>query len=372
MSAKCSEIIDIVKKLAPEYLIVDGDNTGFLIGDEQAKVDNVMVTLDINEEVLKEAVENKVDLIITHHPVIYNKLGNITDGDFIGRKIKKLIENNISVYSAHSSLDIAENGINDYLAEIFELQQVSVLEKTYEKKLYKLSVNVPVGYEDKVRDAVTSAGGGEVGNYKNCTYSIKGEGVFMPLSGASPFIGAVNKTEHVKEIKIETVAAEDRVGDVIKSILKAHPYEMPSYDVYPLAISAKVYGFGRVGILKSPVSLHELCNIIKDKLNLDSINVVGNMDKIINKLGILSGSGGDLIPAAYIAHCDAFLTGDIKYHDACDARDMGMAVIDGGHFGTENIYMDKLCLYIDNEINKNNHKVNVILSRANRNPFIKT
>lgn len=279
MSALCSEIIDIVRKLAPEYLVVDGDNTGFLIGDENSEVDNVMVTLDINEEVIKEAAENKVGLIITHHPVIYNKLASITESDFMGRKIIKLIKNNITVYSAHSSLDVAENGINDYLAEIFELQQVSVMEKTY---------------------------------------------------------------------------------------------EMPSYEVYPLNIPAKVFGFGRIGILKNPVSLGELCNIVKEKLNLHSVNTVGYMDKIINKLGICSGSGGDLIPAAYKAGCDALLTGDIKYHDACDARDMGMAIIDAGHFGTENIYMDKLCHYINNEINKDKYKVNVLLSKSNKTPFKKS
>jgi dinuclear metal center YbgI/SA1388 family protein len=371
MSALCSEIIDIVRKLAPEYLVVDGDNTGFLIGDENSEVDNVMVTLDINEEVIKEAAENKVGLIITHHPVIYNKLASITESDFMGRKIIKLIKNNITVYSAHSSLDIAENGINDYLAEIFELQQVSVMEKTYEKKLYKISINVPVGYEDKVREAVMLAGGGELGNYRNCTYSIKGEGTFMPLTGASPFIGSVNKTEYVDEIKIETTAEEDKVKNIIKSIFKVHPYEMPSYEVYLLNIPAKVFGFGRIGILKNPVSLGELCNIVKEKLNLDSVNTVGYMDKIINKLGICSGSGGDLIPAAYKAGCDALLTGDIKYHDACDARDMGMAIIDAGHFGTENIYMDKLCHYINNEINKDKYKVNVLLSKSNKSPFKK-
>jgi putative NIF3 family GTP cyclohydrolase 1 type 2 len=154
-------------------------------------------------------------------------------------------------------------------------------------------------------------------------------------------------------------------------MLKAHPYEEPAYDIIPLADGAKVYGVGRVGYLREYLRLDELCTIVKRRLGVDCVNVTGSLDKQVKKIALCSGDGSSMITAVFKEGCDAYITGDISYHDACDARDMGLAVIDAGHFATENIYMPQLAGYLKEQLLSKDINIDVFLSSANRNPYIK-
>lgn len=371
MSVKCRDIMNLVYKKAPAHLAMEFDNIGLQIGDENAEIKSVLVALDIDCSVIDEAVDSKCELIISHHPVIFSPLKSIKMSDFKGKIIHSIITKQINVFTAHTNLDIATSGINDYLAEKLDLDNIYILDKTYQDILYKLSVYVPEGYENKVREAITNAGAGHIGNYSECTFNIKGQGMFKPLSHSKPFIGEAGIIEHVKEIKIETVVYASMLQNVIEMMLEVHPYELPAYDINPVSNNSREFGIGRIGYLKSPLSLYDFCSKIKDILEIKNLSVVGELNKIVNKVALCSGSGADLIVKAFNSGCDAYITGDLDYHDACDARDMGIALIDAGHFETEFIYMENLVNYLKDECLKHKYNVNIVLSMKNKNPFIK-
>lgn len=370
MSVKCKDIIEIMNKLAPQYLALKSDNTGLMLGNEESAVNSILVSLDINDDVYKEAVERGCSLVINHHPFIFHPLSRIDLKSPKGKLIEKLIAGGINVFSAHTNLDIAGQGINEYLSKIIGLTDVEVLNMTYEEKLLKLAVYVPREYAEKVRKAIMDAGAGYTGNYSCCTFNIQGKGTFLPEEGSSPFIGERGRLETVDEVKIETVIKAADMENVKKKVLESHPYEEPAIDIYPISGNRK-YGLGRIGLLKNPVTLKELCQKVKDLLKADYLNVVGDPERIVHKVALCSGSGADYIIDAVAAGCDVYLTGDIKYHDACDARDMGLALIDGSHFATENIYMGYLADYLKNELEKRNLAAEVYVSVKNKSPFYK-
>jgi len=371
MSVKCKDVMEIMETIAPRHLAFNWDNVGLLIGDENVSINSILVALDIDSDVVDEAVELGANLIITHHPVIFSPLKSVNIKNSRERIIHRIISHNINVYSAHTNLDRAEHGINDFLANIFDLTETTHLAEIFKEKLYKLAVYVPEGYEDKVREAMTDAGAGHIGNYRCCTFNIKGQGTFMPLKGSSPFIGSNDKLEHVREVKIETVISSNKLPFILEKMLQAHPYEEVAYDVYPLLNCKNKYGIGRAGYLKNAMSLRELCFKVKDMLSIDSLNVTGDLDRKVRKAAVCSGSGGDFISAAYDLGCDVYITGDIKYHDACDARDMGLCIIDAGHFATENIYMLELLNQVKNQLASKNSCINISLSKKNNNPYNK-
>lgn len=369
MLVKCRDITNIVEEIAPLNLALKQDNVGLLIGNEDAMINSVLVSLDVNNDVIDEAVNNNCSLIITHHPVIFSPLKSINVRHYKEKMIHSIISKGISVYSAHTNLDICDTGINTYITQKLELVDVSVLEKTYEEKLYKIAVYVPEGYEDKVWEAMVRNGAGSIGNYSCCTFNISGQGTFMPLDGSNPFLGSMGHTERVRETKIESIVNQKALSLVVNNMIKAHPYEEPAYDLYPLMNNGKVYGLGRVGYLKNSISLKELCLIVKDIFDVSNLSVTGDLERTVKKIAICSGSGGSLIQNAHNSGCDAYITGDIKYHDACDARDMGIAVIDAGHFATENLYMNYLYSLIKDQAAQKGYDIAVKLSKVNKNPY---
>ena len=357
----------LTKKIEEKYplnLAYDWDNVGLLVGDSNQDINKIMVVLEANEKVIDEAIEKNVDLIITHHPFIFSKLNKLVTTDFKGNLIYKLIRNNISIYSMHTNFDIAFDGLNDYFVEMLNLQNSKILDITNKESLYKLAVYVPKTHVDAVRIAIGNAGAGHLGNYKECSFSIEGEGRFKPCEGANPYIGKEGGLESVHEIKIETIVTQRVLGRVISAMLKSHPYEEVAYDLYKLENKGPSVGLGRYGKLNESITLKELCLDLKSKLNMEHIRVVGDLDDKINKVAIVTGSGADMVKKAYKAGCDVLITGDMKYHDAQDSIDMGMKVIDCGHFDTEKVFIDIMFDYISD-----NFELDVIKSEVNLNPF---
>ena len=195
-------------------------------------------------------------------------------------------------------------------------------------------------------------------------FSIDGEGRFKPCEGANPYIGKEGGLESVHEIKIETIVTQRVLGGVISAMLKSHPYEEVAYDLYKLENKGPSVGLGRYGKLNESITLKELCLDLKSKLNMGHIRVVGDLDDKINKVAIVTGSGADMVKKAYKAGCDVLITGDIKYHDAQDSIDMGMKVIDCGHFDSEDIFKDVMKRFLA-EI----EEIEVLSSEINLNPF---
>ena len=358
---------DLIKKIENKYplnLAYDWDNVGLLVGDFDNKIKKVLVTLEANESVVEEAIQKNIDLIITHHPFIFRKMNKINTKDLKGRLIHKLIKNDIALYSMHTNFDIAFDGLNDYFMEVMGFENTKILDVTNSETLYKVAVYVPKTHELQVRKVLGDAGAGYIGNYSNCTFNINGIGTFKPEDNANPFIGNIGEIEEFEEIKIETIVPQNLLQKTIDKMIKAHPYEEVAYDIYKLENKGETVGLGRYASIDGQLNLESLCEKIKLKLNMNHIRVVGDLNTKIKKVAVVTGAGSDMVSLAKSKNCDVIITGDVKYHEAQDALDMGMTIIDCGHFDTEDIFKDVMKRFLDTIEN-----IETIRSEIYLNPF---
>ncbi|MBO3442956.1 Nif3-like dinuclear metal center hexameric protein, partial [Clostridium sp. CCUG 7971] len=319
---------------------------------------------EANENVIEEAISNNIDLIITHHPFIFKKMNKINTSDLKGKLIHKLIKNDVALYSMHTNFDIAYDGLNDYFMEVIGFENSKILDVTNTEVLYKLAVYVPNSHVEIVKSALGASGAGHIGNYSHCTFNSEGIGNFKPLDGSNPFIGNEGMIESVNEVKIETIVPQRILGGVISKMISSHPYEEVAYDLYKLENKGSSVGLGRISKLNESTTLENLSNLIKEKLNMKHIRIVGNLDTSINKVAVVTGSGADMVKKACRQGAQVLITGDVKYHDAQDAIDMGMCIIDCGHFETEDIFKDVMKRFLDNI-----EEIDVIKSDIYLNPF---
>lgn len=362
---KCGRVASIMENIAPKRLAENWDNVGLIIGDGASIINKIMVCLDLPLWVLDEAIENGVDMIITHHPIIFNPLKKITNDTPLGKKIMKLIRNNISVYTSHTNFDFAEGGLNDIFARQLGFEKTDIIKTTYEEKLYKLVVYIPEGYEEKVLEEMSKAGAGCIGNYSNCSFRVKGMGTFKPLEGTNPFIGETGKLERVDEYRVETIVPEGMLNSVIKAMLKSHPYEEVAYDVFELKNKVKSVGLGRIGELENKVTLASYADFIKKALDIEGVRFSGPPDAEIKTVAMLNGSGNSFISAAKFAGADVLITGDLQYHQIIDALEEGIYVIDAGHFGTEKMMIKAVSDYLRSTLKDEGYMVDVIESKSN-------
>lgn len=335
MSVKAREVTRLIEQLAPLELAEDWDNVGWQVGDPDAPIQSVLVTLDFTPAVLEEARREKADLIITHHPFLFKPLRQVRYDQLSGKLLRELVQNRIMLYSAHTNLDNAPEGVSQVLGESLGLSNMHVFGSNRQEKLYKLVVFVPEGHEDEVRQAVSEAGAGWIGNYSHCTFQIPGTGTFLPRDGTSPFIGQQGKLEKVAEYRLETIVPERILNSVVQAMIEAHPYEEVAYDVYPLHRSGQSLGPGRLGILQEPMKLGELIEQVKQVLRIAAVRVIGDPSRLVQKVAVCGGSGAFLIPAAASSGAEVLITGDVKYHEAQEAANRGLAIIDAGHQATE-------------------------------------
>jgi len=364
VSVKCGDIIEYMQELAPLHLAEDWDNVGLIVGNRQNEVKRVMLCLDATSKVVDEAVERNVDMIISHHPLIFKGIKKINDDSIVGRKLIKLIGNNISLYSAHTNLDSCECGVNQKLAEALGLQNIRNLNIYREDNVYKLAVFVPFSHVDAVREAIGREGAGWIGNYSDCTFMTSGIGTFRPLEGTNPFIGSHGKLEKVDEYRLETVVPESRLKKVVEAMLKAHPYEEVAYDIYPLKINGKSFSLGKIGDVDKQVNLIEFADVVKDKLNTKYVRVIGEYEGVIKKVAVFCGSFDRDWVNLNSREFDILVTGDIKYHDAVDIVESGRCVIDAGHFSTEQVILP----LIKNMLSERFGNVEFFLSNMSEDP----
>ncbi len=369
MVVECRTIMNIIDNMAPRNLAEEWDNIGLHIGHPATAVTGVLVTLDINAKVVQEAIDRRVQLIIAHHPLVYKPVKTIRYDQPLGALIKLLVENNIAVYCAHTNLDSAVQGVNDVLARRLGLTELAVLQPDKIEKLYKIVVFVPRGHEDAVREAMSRAGAGWIGNYAECTFQTAGTGTFRALEGANPFIGKVGALERADEIRLETIVPEKQLHQVEKAMLQAHPYEETAYDIYLLANEGTRLGLGRVGKLSEPVQFADFCQQVKAALAVEKIRFGGQLQDRVQKIAVCGGSGASLIAAAKAAGADVLVTGDMKYHDGQEADAIGLKFIDAGHYRTEHVVVAKIAEVLSQAVKKADLGIEVFVSEVNTDPF---
>ncbi|WP_134700167.1 Nif3-like dinuclear metal center hexameric protein [Ammoniphilus sp. YIM 78166] len=361
-------IIQLLEEFAPKHLAMEGDKIGLQVGTLNKEIKKVMVTLDVLEEVVDEAIQEGVDLLIAHHAVIFRPLKNLRTDLPAGRLYEKLIKHDIAVYITHTNLDVAPGGINDLMADALGLIETEPIDVLHTEQLKKLVVFVPVSHHDQVLQAIAEAGAGWIGKYSHCTFNMEGTGTFMPRDGAQPFIGREGELEKVEEVRLETIISSDLQNRVVKAMLKAHPYEEVAYDIYPLEQAGKSYGLGRIGKLPNPISLKELADQVKGVFQVNGLRVVGELNRQVKKVAVLGGDGNSYVSKAAFKGADVLVTGDIYYHTAHDAIASGLALIDPGH-NVEKIMKKALREILMTKLQKTKSETQVIISKVNTDPF---
>lgn len=337
------KITSKIEEFAPTYLAEDWDPIGLSIGSMDKKVKRVLVALDFDDNTLKEAKEKNIDLLFTHHPAIFRPLTNINEMDKRQKQYIDLIRADISLYSAHTNIDATENGMNDWLAEALDLTQpLEVLDTSYQSDMKLLVLYTPINEAQNMRAELHEIGVGQVGDYKNVSYTSEGLGHFTPEIGANPTIGELNKSEEVKEERAEFLFPSQLLGQVIQTIYAKHPYEEPVYHILDIGKKDTSYGIGRVGELKEAISFGEMIEKVKTAFQLPTIRHANmKLEDDIKRVAVLGGSGEKYYKQALSKKADLYITGDISYHGAQDMIREGLPFIDAGHF-IENIFVEKM------------------------------
>lgn len=331
MLAKGHTVIQILEELAPKHYAMPDDKIGLQLGSLNREIRKVLVALDVNEQVVEEAIEEGVDLIIAHHAIIYRPLSHLQTDTPAGWLYARLIKHDIAVYIAHTNLDVADGGINDMMAGALGLKELRHLEEVHTEKLKKLVVFIPAEHHSGVRDAVFAAGAGQIGQYSRCSFNIEGTGTFLPGQDTHPFIGKPGKLEQVNEVRLETIVPESLEKRVVAAMLKAHPYEEVAYDLYPMDLKGRVFGLGRVGKLEEAKTLAALAEDVKQAFQVPTLRLVGDPGRLVRKVAVLGGNGSKYIRQAVWAGADVLVTGDMDYHSAQDALAAGLCILDPGH-----------------------------------------
>ncbi|MEA2086565.1 MAG: Nif3-like dinuclear metal center hexameric protein [Candidatus Caldatribacteriota bacterium] len=335
---KVKNLLNNLDKIAPFFLQESFDNSGIQFADLDAPVTKILLSLDVTQGVLDEAFENKVNLIISHHPLLFSPLKQITKQK--NPLLFKAVTHKINILAMHTNYDLAEGGLNDYVANLLGIKKISPLQGSSEK-VFKFAVYVPTQYADKVSRAIFKEGAGKIGKYTETSFNISGKGTFRPMEGTRPFIGKIGKKEEVQETKIETVVTERDLESVIQAMKNAHPYEEPAYDVYELKTKPS-YGIGIFGEIDREVEISKFSLEVKNRLQARYIRLIKSNEQKIKRVALCTGGGSSLLEQVNNMNIDLYITGDITYHNALRAKELGLNVLEVEHFDTEKFFVEAL------------------------------
>ncbi|MHB8125600.1 MAG: Nif3-like dinuclear metal center hexameric protein [Desulfitobacteriaceae bacterium] len=410
MSISVGLIAQLIEKIAPKSWAEDWDNVGLLVGSGAAPVQRMLITLDGTSEVVEEAEVCGAQLIVAHHPIMFRSLKNLREDNGEAQIPLRLMRSGIAYYVAHTNLDQSSLSSCWTIGKALGLKRMELLDTVARESLVKLIVFVPVTHVEAVRQALASVGVGEgitdgpLSNYyAESFFQGPGEGMFRPLQGADPTIGRIGELTRVKEVKLESIVTEAQVKKALRTLKKVHPYEEPAYDLIPLKNTGKSRGYGAMGYLSQPQKLEtiwpriqelfktgswatllqttpgskaadtEINNSFDDRSSITNIKypagmrVAGDYQKLIHKIAIVNGSGGDYIGKAPYKGVDLFISGDIGHHNVLDALERKMAVADIGHYLSEVPMIYSLTNYLRAE--KALRGLEIMISAKNRVPW---
>ena len=337
MSARLADIVSALDSLYDPSWGEDWDAVGLVAGDPDQEVRRILFAIDPVAMVGEEAADVGADLLVTHHPLFLRGVHGVAETTAKGRFVSALIKRGIGLFVAHTNADVADPGVSDALAVAIGLQDVVALSPRPDP-LDKVVTFVPVADADKVLDALSAAGAGEIGDYSRCAWTASGIGTFLPGDAANPTIGQRGEIERVDETRIEMVLPRARRSAVVRALLDAHPYEEPAYDVYELATTAGGRGLGRIGELPTAVSLREFADVVARGLPATSagIRIAGDLDRPVRRVAVCGGAGDSLLATVARVGVDVFVTADLRHHPASEATvEGGPALIDAAHWATE-------------------------------------
>ncbi len=364
-------IIQLLTELAPHSYAYDWDNVGVQAGSLDTEINKVLLSLDINSKVLNEAENKNCNMIISHHPVIFDDINSINDQNPTGKLLIEAIKKSILLYSAHTNLDVANGGLNDYLGKLLKIDNLKPLSIKEKNQLYKLVIFGPKENLNEIRNKILKESTAKIGNYSSTSYSTIGEGTFKAEKGSNPYIGKKGEITEVEEFRLETIVKDSDINKILRIVNKVHPYEEVAYDLFKLENNIELgnIALGRIGELDSSKKLIDYANFVKEKLDLSYLKYHGNASEQIKKVAFCSGSGADLIAKAKYSGADLYITGDVKYHEAQYAEELNLNLIDAGHYGTEAIVKDLFYEFFNKKAKEKNYNVEFIKSTINSNPW---
>ena len=327
------DVIACIENFAPPALQESYDNSGVQCGDVTVTATGALLCLDITNDVIKEAISKKCNLIIAHHPLIFSPLKKLTGANYVEQLIIKAIKNDITLYACHTNADNVLTGVNHKMAQKIGLINTQILQPK-RGLLKKLITFCPDKNAEAVREALFNAGCGQIGNYTDCSFTTNGNGTFKGNENSNPFVGEKNKLHTENEVRIETIFESYKEKQIIEALLKAHPYEEVAYDIYSLDNKHPQIGSGMVGDLPTEMDEKAFLLQIKDIFDAKSIRFTSFLNKKIKKVALCGGSGSFLVKDAISAKADVFITGDFKYHQFFDAENK-LLIADIGHYETE-------------------------------------
>jgi dinuclear metal center YbgI/SA1388 family protein len=316
------------------------DNSGLQVGNAQTDLTSALLTVDVTEEIIDEAIRNGCNMVISHHPLIFGSIRKLAERNPTEKIIARCIKNDIAVYSAHTNLDITHCGVSRKMAEKLGLSEIKVL-VPLEKRLLKLVTYIPESHLDKVRAAIFEAGAGGIGNYDSCGFAVPGTGSFRGSEQSSPFVGETGKLHFENEIRFETVLYSHVKDKVVGALLNSHPYEEVAYDIYSLENTNIDAGLGCTGKFPSALSEDVFLHLLAKVFEANGIRYSKKTGKPVEKVALCGGSGASVLKDAISAGADAFVTADIKYHTFFEA-DNRILLADIGHFESEKFSIEIL------------------------------
>lgn len=330
---KIKEIIRHLESVAPLSYQEDYDNAGLIAGDPEWGFHAALLCLDLTEPVMDEAITKGCNLIISHHPFIFQAIKKLPPGRPETNILTKALTAQVAIYAIHTNLDNLLEGLNASAMKALGIFEYQVL-KPFSGQLSKLATFTPLSHAGKVRDALFEAGAGHIGNYDQCSFNVQGTGTFRPLGEAKPYVGKLNHLHQEPEIRIEAVFKNHQKTEILQALLSNHPYEEVAYDIYPLSNAFSHAGAGLIGRTETPVTESTFLGHVKDTFQIPMLRHSELRNKPIQKVALCTGSGNFLIPDAIRAGADIFLTADLKYHDfflPCNS----ILLADIGHYESE-------------------------------------
>ena len=352
---------------APRWVAWEKDNVGLQIGNQLQEVTNILITLDVTKQTVTEAIARKTELIISHHPLLFHPPSSITTNDTVGELILRLAEHKISLFSAHTNLDFTQGGVSFVLAESLGLQNIQFL-SPLKNSLSKIVVFIPEGHVEQVMHAMTQAGAGTIGKYSSCSFGTKGTGSFRGSPSSNPFQGRSQNLEYVKETRLEMITPRARVNGVIAAMKTIHPYEEIAYDIYTVENLNSNFGMGAFGTLLKPQPLGTFLKFVKRILGSEMLRFTGRTKNEVRNIAVCSGAGSDLLSDAIAAKADVFITADVRYH-AFHTASGNIALVDAGHWETEQIVLKPIADRIRSVARKANEPLNVWITKHRTNPI---
>lgn len=360
------EIGRFLHEWAPTESAEDYDNVGLLCGNPSAKVKRILVSLDATEAVVEEAIHKDCQLLLSHHPILFKGLKKLTGQNYAARAIEKAIRNDVALFALHTNLDNADTGVNRMLAERLGLLPESLkILRPFRERLIKLSYFVPVEVHEAVLQAVYEAGGGRIGKYYDCSFSVEGRGRFTPGEGCNPASGEIGKPEEVKEYKVDIIVPDLLFPQLLARLKEAHPYEELAYFASTVMNEWPDKGAGMTGKLPDPMLFTDFVTLVKESLGLKVLKHTRKTKDKVENIAVCGGAGIFLLPDALKSGADVFITSDVKYHEFFDVEDR-IVLMDAGHYETEQFTSEGIVRKLSAQF----PNIAVLLSDTPTNPVI--